>query len=42
MEILKSRNSNTHIRQMDFEIKTITKRQGKTLYNDQGINPRRR
>ena len=27
---------------IDFKIKTINKRQGRTLHNDQGINPRRR
>ena len=26
---------------IDFKIKTVKKRQGKTLHNDQGINPRR-
>ena len=27
---------------IDVKIKNVTKRQGRTLHNDQGINPRRR
>ena len=34
-------SSNSHIRKIDFKIKTVT-RQRRTLHNDQGINPRRR
>ena len=35
-------SSSTHIRKIDFKIKSIIKRQGRTLHNDQGINLRQR
>ena len=36
-----SESNNTYIKQNKIDFKKCYKRQGRTLYNDQGINPRR-